>query len=137
MLKKILEDKKMLSDIILIGTVLIIALSAFLIYMGTREKINPNEAYVSVSVDGKEIAKYSLSIDGVYYITGYNGGTNVLVIENGEAYVSEASCPQNTSDVPCTRQGKISADSIIRSIECLPNRVSIRVIGGNEGGLYI
>ena len=103
--------------------------------MTTREEIDPNEAYVQVSVNGEVVAKYSLSVDGVYFITGYDGGTNTLVIKDGEAYVSDASCPQNSGDVPCTRQGKISTDSLLRRIDCLPNRVVIEVIGdSSEGG---
>ena len=138
MLKKILEDKKIMSDIILVGVILVISLSAFLIYMGTREKIDPNEAHVVVSVDGEVVAKYSLSVDGVYYLTGYEGGTNTLVIKDGEAYISEASCPQNGSDVPCTKQGKISANSLLRCIDCLPNHLRVEIVGGNnEGGLII
>ena len=130
MLKKIFENKKLFSDIILIGVLLAVSLSVFLVYMLTREEIDPGEAYVEVRVDGKVVANYSLSADGVYFITGYGGGTNTLVIEDGEAYVSHASCPKDTSDVPCTGQGRISADSLIRRIDCLPNRVVIVITGG-------
>ena len=135
MLKKILEDKKLMSDIILIGALLVISLSAFLIYMGTREVIDPDEAHVVVSVDGEVVAKYPLTRDGVYFIKGYDGGTNTLVIKDGEAYVSEASCPQTGSDVPCTKQGRISADSILRCIDCLPNHVRVEIVGGDNGGV--
>jgi hypothetical protein len=138
MLKKIFENKKLVSDIILIGLLLIISLSAFIIYMTTREDIDPNEAHVVVSVNSKVYAKYPLSKDGVYFIQGYNGGTNTLVIKDGEAYISDASCPKEGSDVPCTKQGKLSADGLLRTIVCLPNRVDVELVGGdNDGGLDI
>ena len=138
MLKRILENKKLCSDIILVGVLLIISLSAFISYMTTREKIDPNEAHVVVSVNSTVVAKYPLSKDGVYFINGYNGGKNTLVIKDGAAYISDASCPQNGSDVPCTSQGKITADGLLRSIVCLPNRVNVDLVGGDdEGGLDI
>jgi hypothetical protein len=138
MLKKIFENKKLLSDIILIGALLIISLSAFIIYMTTREDIDPNEAHVVVSVDGEVVGKYPLSVDGVYFINGYDGEKNTLVIKDGEAYISDASCPKDGSDVPCTRQGRLSADGMLRTIICLPNRVEVELVGADpDGGLDI
>ena len=138
MLKKILENKKLCSDIILIAVLLIVGLSAFIVYLTTRDNIDPNEAHVVVSVDGKEVARYPLSVDGVYIIKGYNGGRNTLVISNGEAYISDASCPKEGSDVPCTKQGRLTADGMLRIITCLPNRVTVQIVGGDtEGGLDI
>lgn len=57
-----------------------------------------------------------------------NGGTNILTVENGQAYMSHADCP----DKVCIGMGHISraGDSII----CLPNRVVITVEG--EGELF-
>ncbi|MER2183468.1 MAG: NusG domain II-containing protein, partial [Clostridia bacterium] len=61
--------------------------------------------------------------DGVFSL---NGGTNTLVIENGEAWVSEANCP----DKICMGMGKISKNG--EFIACLPNQVIIVVEGGEE-----
>ena len=138
MLKKILENRKLLSDIILIGALLVVSLSALLVYSITREEIDPNEAHIVVSVDGKEVNSYPLNVDGIYIIKGYDGGRNTLVISKGEAYISDASCPKDGSDVPCTGQGRISSNSMSRSIVCLPNRVVVELVGGNsDGGLDI
>lgn len=138
MLKKILENKKLCSDIILITVILVVGLSTFIVYLTTRDNIDPNEAHVVVSVDGKEVSRYPLSVDGVYIIKGYNGGRNTLVISNGEAYISDASCPKEGSDVPCTKQGRLTADGMLRIITCLPNRVTVHIVGGDtEGGLDI
>ena len=84
----------------------------------------PAGAAVVVRVDGREIARYSLAREGVYPL---NGGSNILVIENGEAYLSQADCP----DKLCVRQGKISRSGQV--ITCLPNRVTVTVVGAEDG----
>lgn len=120
MFKKILENKKLLSDIILIGVLLIVSLSVFLII-----SLNKEEGTTAVvSVDGVTVAKYPLSVDGEYSL---NGGTNILVIENGKAYVTYASCP----DGLCKNQGRISM--VGERIVCLPNKVMIEIIGEGDG----
>ncbi|MCD7736623.1 MAG: NusG domain II-containing protein [Lachnospiraceae bacterium] len=75
-------------------------------------------ASVLVEVDGETYGTYSLDRDQTVYIND----TNVLVIEDGEAYMSEADCP----DGLCISQGHISASGTM--IVCLPNRVVVRVI---------
>ena len=120
MFKKILENKKLLSDIILIGVLLIVSLSVFLVISLTKEEGTTAVVYV----DGVIVAEYSLSVDGKYEL---NGGTNILIIENGKAYVSYASCP----DGLCKNQGRISM--VGERIVCLPNKVMIEIIGEGEG----
>ena len=119
MLKKILGNKKMLADIILIASVLLVSLSVFLILTFTKE----DGAIARVSVDGVTVGEYPLSKDGEYTI---NDGTNVLVIENGRAYMKYASCP----DGLCVNQGKKSHSG--ERIVCLPNRVMIEIISDGE-----
>jgi hypothetical protein len=101
-------------DLILIGAILAIALVAFAIV----QMLSEDGAYVSVRIDGKEVATYSLSIDGEYAL---NGGTNVLRIENGKAYLISADCPDHL----CVHQGKI--DQHGETITCLPNRLTVTV----------
>ena len=48
-------------------------------------------------------------------------GTNVLVIENGSAYMEEADCP----DGYCKRQGTISR--VNETIVCLPHKLVAEV----------
>lgn len=126
-LKMILENKKILIEIILISAIFILSLSLYLVYNFTAEE--GNTAVVSVS--GVTVAEYSLSKDGEYLINGYNGGTNLLVIEDGKAYVKEASCPQYTGSGACVYQGKISL--VGQTIICIPNRVIIEIVGELEG----
>ncbi len=119
MLKKIFGDKKRVADIILIASVLLVSLSVFIIFTVFQK----DGAIARVTVDGVFVGEYSLSQDGEYSI---NGGTNILVIENGIVYMKYASCP----DGLCINQGKKSHSG--ERIVCLPNRVMIDIIGDGE-----
>ena len=120
-IKKILENKKLRSDLILVGTLLIIGLSVLLFYYVNRTE----GSTVVVSVDGKKVAEYPLSVNGTYYL---NNGTNVLVIEDGYAYISEANCPGYQD---CVEAGK--KHFVGETITCLPNKVVVEIVGEGEG----
>lgn len=124
MLKKLLENKKLLSDIILIAVILIVSLSVLLIVFLTREEGNT----VVVYVDGDKVAEYPLSVDGVYYL---NNGTNTLVIEDGVAYMRDATCPDKFTGNGCVNTGKISY--VGQKIVCLPNKLIVEIVGEGEG----
>ena len=85
----------------------------------------PIGASVEVCEDGKLTAVYSLEADGEYSLLG---GANILVIENGYAYIKEADCP----DLTCVRTGKIS--KVGETIICLPHKLSVTVTGEAEEG---
>lgn len=106
-------------DIILIASILAVAIAFFLIVELTKEE----GAGVVVKVDGQEVAEYSLSKNGTYPL---NGGTNILVIENGKAYLTDANCP----DKLCVHQGKISRTGEV--ITCLPNKLTVTVFGAED-----
>lgn len=118
---KIFENKKTRSDIILIAVLLVVGLSVLLaFYLGRTEG-----SVAVVSIDGVKVAEYPLSVDGVYYL---NGGTNVLVIESGKAYIREANCPGYQD---CVERGKISF--VGESIICLPNKLEVKIVGEGDG----
>ena len=106
-------------DIILIASILVIAIALFLIVELTKEE----GAGVTVKVDGVKVAEYSLTANGTYPL---NGGSNILVIENGKAYLTDANCP----DKLCVHQGKISRTG--ETITCLPNKLTVTVFGAEE-----
>lgn len=112
------KKKTLFFDLVLILSLLVIGLSVFLVVRLT----SGDGSYALVTVNGDEVGRYSLSDDGSYVL---NGGTNVLVIENGKAYMKEAKCPDHT----CVRTGKVSRDG--ESITCLPNRVRVEIVGGD------
>ena len=114
-------------DFILIGIILALAL----LLWGGIELAKKDGAYVVVSLYGEEIAKYSLSVDGEYSL---NGGTNVLKIENGEAWMLESNCP-TLGSTRCTNQGRIS--KTLESIICNANGIVVTVYGGEASDIEI
>lgn len=79
-----------------------------------------------VRVNGEEVERHSLSVDGTFSL---NGGSNILVIADGQAWLSEADCP----DLLCVKQGKIHYTGQV--ITCLPNRLTVTVEGGESDGV--
>ena len=116
------KAKKHIWDIALIGFLLVLGVVLLLVF---RLGKGPGAA-VTVSVKGDEIARYSLNIDGVHTL---NGGTNVLKIEDGKAWMIEANCPKTGSDV-CTEHGKIWKNG--QMITCKPNLLVVEVVGGES-----
>ncbi|MBR0208662.1 MAG: NusG domain II-containing protein [Oscillospiraceae bacterium] len=116
-MKGFFADKKHRADLIVIGAMLLLALVLWLVIGATRKE----GGQVVVSVNGVETERHPLSVDGTYPL---NGGSNILVISGGEAWLSEANCP----DLLCVRQGKIRYTG--QSIICLPNRLTVTVEGG-------
>lgn len=116
------RPKKHLWDGLLIGGCLVLAAVLFLVFSLGREAGDG----VIVRVDGEEAARYGLYDNGTYPL---NGGTNTLVIENGEAWLSHANCP----DELCVKQGRIRSDGQV--ITCLPNRLTVTVYGGQDDGV--
>ena len=114
--------KKLYADIILILLLLILALSVFII----MRIFSVEAAFAVVTVDGVEVGRYSLKNDGEYSL---NGGTNILVVRDGECYMKEADCP----DKVCVHSGHKSLSG--ERIVCLPNRVEVYLSRGDEDGI--
>ena len=121
MWKKILGDKKLLADIILVASVLLVSLSVLLIVNLGREP----GSFVRVTVKGETVAEYPLSVECEYVL---NGGTNILVVEDGKAYLRYSECPDKT----CVYGNGVYGNKISMSgerIDCLPNFVRIEIVG--------
>ena len=110
------------NDIILIGALF---LSALLVFVGVLLFRTPGKK-VLVSIDGVATVSFDLSQQKSYLIEGYNGGSNMLIIENGQAWVVDSTCPDHL----CEKMGKIS--NVGESIICLPNRVTVEIIGDSD-----
>ena len=106
-------------DIIVIVGILVAAVGAFLFVELTKEA----GAEVVVKIDGEEVVRYSLAIDGEYEL---NNGTNILCISDGKAYLIDATCPDHL----CIQFGKIYREG--ETITCLPNKLTITVVGGEQ-----
>ncbi|WP_349945634.1 NusG domain II-containing protein [Lacrimispora sp. BS-2] len=116
-LKKLTVIQK--RELILVGAILVISgLLSGIFYARNRK---PAEQVV-VTVDGKPVVTLDLHKDTDMVIDGY-GGTDHLVIKDGYASITEASCP----DKVCVRTGKIHRSGEL--IVCLPNRVVVTIEG--------
>ncbi len=116
-----LKTKKR-NDFLLTGFLLIAAIS-FLIFQNYRGKMGSR---VIVQQNGETLHELSLTKDR----TGENAlrletaaGYNLLVIEDGKAYIKEADCP----DKLCVKQRAISRQG--ESLICLPHRLVVAVEG--------
>lgn len=121
-MKKINIERKVKNDIILTASILIVAVLVFFI-IGL---ITKNGNYVEVKKNGEIIGKYSLAENRTVEIKDENG-YNLLIIEDGKAFISEASCP----DKLCVNQGKVSTNG--KALVCLPNKTVITVYSDDDG----
>ena len=113
------KKKNFKTDIILIAALLVAgAIVALILLLGGK-----NGSNVSVLVDGEVVKEFPLSENTTYEIEGIDGGRNYLVIEDGQAWLEDADCP----DKLCVGMGKISKDG--QSIVCLPHKVVVEVSG--------
>lgn len=79
--------------------------------------------WAEVTIDGKLVETLDLSKNQEITIHGFQNGTNRLVVQDGEIWCAEASCP----DQVCVHQGKQSQDGEI--IVCLPSLMIVQVKG--------
>ena len=107
------------ADIILIAVTVAIAGILLVFLYGVN---NSTGAYVQIEINGIVIETLPLDTDTVFEIITEGGGENLLVIENGNAKVTEANCP----DGICKNHAQIHRNG--ESIICLPHRVVITVV---------
>ncbi len=121
-MKKLWENRKLRLDLLLIvGLLLLSGLLYLALNRGRQEG-----GVVVVRVNGAETERHSLALNGTFPL---NGGSNILVIRDGQAWLSEANCPDHI----CVKQGKIHYTGQV--ITCLPNRLTVTVEGGESDGV--
>lgn len=113
------------NDWILIVIVLVAALA---LWIGIKysQTENLENGVAIVTIDGEVLGQYPLDQDMTKKIEVSDDSYNVLVIKNGEADISEASCP----DKICVDHHKISKSN--QSIVCLPNKVVVTIENAEE-----
>lgn len=121
-MKQSADGKKLKRDLILAAVLLLLAL----ILLWVIDMNRKDGGFAVVRVDGETVARYPLSEDGSYSL---NGGSNHLIIQGGQAWMSEADCPDHI----CIRQGRIRYSGQV--ITCLPNRLTVTIEGGETGGV--
>ena len=112
--------KKNKITVIVIASLLLLSLLFFAFNLIFREE----GAAVRVTVGDEVVGEYPLSKNKTYSL---NGGTNILVIEDGVAYISYAECKTQQ----CKHMGKIKYCN--QFIACEANKIRIVVI---EQGNY-
>ena len=112
-----MKRKPNINLVVSILFVLALLISAMVWFLSYRE----DGSLVMVTVDGEFYGSYDLDTDTTVEIMVGDTITNVLVIEDGYAYMKEATCP----DGLCIHQGRIHKDG--QSIVCLPNRVVVTI----------
>lgn len=115
-----MDKRKLRYDVILIAVCLLVSLALWAVVTLTKK---PGE-YAVVEVGGEEYARYPLSEDREVVIETENG-KNVLVIKDGYADITDATCP----DGLCERQRRINNTG--ETLVCLPNKVTVTVVGGD------
>lgn len=122
-MKDILKDKTAIRDIVLV--ILLVVLAGGM-YIGNRIMNRKPAVIVEVSVDGIVVEELDLSKNMEIVVKGYHSGTNTLVIEDGQVYITDATCP----DKVCIHQGKINRSG--EMIVCLPNLMIAKIVGEEE-----
>ncbi len=114
------QDKRKIvskSDVILLVVIVLLALVALVFF-----RLNARSgAVVQISVDGTVVGEFSLN-QNISYQADTELGKNLVVIENGQALVYEADCPDGVcvNHYPIKNVGEV--------IICLPHKLVVEVI---------
>ena len=108
---------------LLIGAVAVSAAVLLLQGRGTRASV------ARITRDGVLLAEIDLTKTQApfSFLLEDGRGRNLISVEQGRIRVSEADCP----DQICVDQGWISDGTV--PIVCLPHRLMIQIVGGEEG----
>ena len=72
------------------------------------------------------VKQLALKNDTEFDVSGYQGGTNRIVIQDNAVYMSDADCP----DKLCVHTGTIHKTG--ETIVCLPHRVVVEITGTTD-----
>lgn len=112
------QGQKKKRDLILVAAILAVA-GCF--YAGNWFLNQKPATVVEITIDGTVVETLDLSKDTQLTINSKNGGTNHIIIQDGKAHISDASCP----DKICINQGEISQNG--EMIVCLPNLMIAKI----------
>ena len=115
------------NDIKLIGVILVMAFIAIVI----ANILKTDGSKVVITIDGKEYESLDLNINKTLTIQGNDGEYNTLTIKDGVVSMIDASCP----DQLCVKHKGIHYDN--ESIVCLPHKMILKIINGEDNGVDI
>ena len=106
--------------------ILILAILCIALFVLRNRLTKTQGDSVTITVANEVYGEYSLAEDQVIPIVIDGETTDIVTIENGAAYMSEASCP----DQLCVNMGEIQKDQ--ETIVCLPYQIVITVHASEE-----
>ena len=106
------------ADLILLAAILALSVLGFVVL---RKNVS-GSSVVQISVDGSVVKTLPLNKDASYKVG--DSGYNVVNIENGSVWISDANCPNKD----CMNFGKISKEGQV--ILCLPHKLAVLITGG-------
>ena len=101
----------------------VIVLVCALAYLPILSKTDAQQAEITSA--GEVIAVVDLNVDRQLTVTSPDGGSNTVTIKDGAIAVTAADCP----DHYCMERGFCTGGT---AIVCLPNRLVITFLGGQE-----
>lgn len=81
---------------------------------------------VLVTIDGAEVLTLDLDEEGAYPLVGFGGFSLTVIVENGQVWVEDSTCP----DLICQNHAPISGSG--QQIVCLPARIVVTVDTSKE-----
>ena len=116
-----MDKKKLRNDLILVGSLLLVAVIAFVIIFNTKTKLNLI-AKISVQNNVVETIDLSKKLEKDYYIDGLKGKVHVHT-KDGAIAIVESNCPHQD----CVHMGYVKESN--RPIICAYNGVHIVIEG--------
>ena len=116
------KNRKTKNDIILAVIAIAVAATGVLLL----NIFKTEGEFAVVKIDGKETERFPLSANTEVVIETENNGKNTLVIEDGKAFIKNATCP----DKICEGHSKISFKG--ETIVCLPHKVVIEIVASDS-----
>ena len=104
----------------MLSALLLLAAALFVFHFAAPKAAG---AVAKITVDNETVATLPLSKDTTYQVETA-AGYNLVVIENGRAFVREADCKNQI----CVKSRAIARAG--ESIVCLPHKMTVTVVGG-------
>ena len=104
----------------MLSALLLLAAALFVFHFAAPKKAG---AAAKITVDNQTVATLPLSKDTTYKVETA-AGYNLVVIENGRAFVREADCKNQI----CVKSRAIARAG--ESIVCLPHKMTVSIVGG-------
>ena len=119
-------------DFIFVAAVLVATIILGVVFWirGSRSVTKTAGGVLEITIDGELYGSYPLKQEReIEVVSSY--GRNMVVIEDGKAFVKEADCP----DKICVGMPKIAQEG--EMICCLPHRLFLNVKNEEDGGLDV